>query len=595
LNLAEEVIHKHYFMGLPVFAIPINREHDIVLSRQHARQIAAMLGSDSQDQIRFATAVSEIVRNAINYGGGGTVEFSLENSTPPQVLVVRISDTGPGIENLSELLNGQRRGTKGLGLTNARRLIDQFKIESAPGKGTVVEMRQSLPKTAPVITDDRLAQITEELERQRPQNPYDEIQRQNNELLRTLDELRRRQEDLLRVNQELEDTNRGVVALYAEIEDKAESLRRANEVKSRFLSYMSHEFRTPLNSVLALARLLLDRSDGELTEEQEKQVSFISKSAGEMTDLVNDLLDLAKIEAGKVEVHPSEFAVSSLFGALRGMLKPLLTNEQVTLVFEEPGEVPLLYSDEGKIAQILRNFLSNALKFTERGEVRVNAELTSDGQTIVFSVSDTGIGIAPEDQELIFEEFSQVKSTLQKRVKGTGLGLPLCRKLAELLGGSVMVKSEPGAGSTFSAIIPISHPLAHTSRVNRKVLIIDDEEASRYVLKKLFTAVQSEVLEASDGAWGLSLARDEQPDLISLDLVMPNVAGAEVLARLKADPLTNHIPVMIVSSKAMNRRERAHLASHAEALLSKADLSQKTLVAALERIWGSVEPSADDS
>jgi CheY-like chemotaxis protein len=213
----------------------------------------------------------------------------------------------------------------------------------------------------------------------------------------------------------------------------------------------------------------------------------------------------------------------------------------------------------------------------------------------VFSVADTGIGIAPEDQNLIFEEFTQVKSTIQKRVKGTGLGLPLCRKLAELLGGSVAVKSEPGAGSIFSAIIPILHPLVHTSQITKKVLIIDDEEASRYVLKKLFTAVQAEVLEASDGASGLNLARDEQPQLISLDLVMPEVSGTEVLARLKADPLTSHIPVFIVTSKAMDKRERAHLTSHAKAFLSKADLSQKTLFAALEKVWGSIESSTNDS
>ena len=174
------------------------------------------------------------------------------------------------------------------------------------------------------------------------------------------------------LNRELEDTNRGVVALYAELDERADHLRRADELKSRFLSNMSHEFRTPLNSILALSRLLLARSDGELTPEQEKQVHFIRKAAENLTELVNDLLDLAKVEAGKTVVTPVEFAVADLFGALRGMLRPLLVGDAVALVFEDAaGHAAELYTDEGKVSQILRNFISNAIKFTERGEVRV--------------------------------------------------------------------------------------------------------------------------------------------------------------------------------------------------------------------------------
>src|SRR5262249_15480562 len=146
-----------------------------------------------------------------------------------------------------------------------------------------------------------------------------------------------------------------------------------------------------------------------------------------------------------------------LFSALRGMLRPLLVTDHVALVFDEPEDLPLLNSDEGKVSQILRNFLSNALKFTEQGEIRVSATLTPAGDAVVFAVTDTGIGIAPEDQEIIFEEFTQIAHPLQQRVKGTGLGLPLCKKLAELLGGSVAARSAPGVGSTFSATIPVQY------------------------------------------------------------------------------------------------------------------------------------------
>jgi signal transduction histidine kinase len=269
--------------------------------------------------------------------------------------------------------------------------------------------------------------------------------------------LRQRQEELEHLNGELQDINRGMVGLYAELDEKAEELRRADEIKTRFLSNISHEFRTPLNSIFALSNLLLDRTDGELTGEQEKQVGFIRKAADSLLDLVNDLLDLAKIRAGKIEVRPVEFEAVNLFSALRGMLRSLLVNQAVTLVFEEPEGIPSLYTDEGKVSQILRNFISNALKFTERGEVRVSARHDAEGGTVTFSVSDTGVGIAREDHEKIFEEFTQLASPAQSQFKGTGLGLPLCRKLAELLGGSIELESEMGVGSKFSVTLPVRY------------------------------------------------------------------------------------------------------------------------------------------
>ena len=313
--------------------------------------------------------------------------------------------------------------------------------------------------------------------------------------MRALSELRQRQDDLIRLNRELEDTNRGVVALYAELDEKADHLRRADEMKSRFLSNMSHEFRTPLNSIRALSQLLLSRIDGELSTEQEKQVGFIAKAVGDLSALVDDLLDLAKIEAGKIEVKPVEFAVVNLFSALRGMLRPLLISDEVRLVFEEPDPALTLYTDEGKVSQILRNFISNAIKFTERGEVRVSALSSADRQTVTFAVADTGIGIDPEDQARIFDEFTQVANPLQGRVKGTGLGLPLCRRLAGLLGGEIRVVSEPRVGSTFSAILPaqIEAPL-HLSGPQfdalldpglLPILIVEDEAETRFIYEKL--------------------------------------------------------------------------------------------------------------
>src|SRR5215471_2552474 len=362
-------------MSVRMLTVALKFEDDIVLARQRARQIARLLGFESQDQTRIATAVSEIARNAFRYAGSGKVEFGVEGRTAPQLFEVVVTDQGPGIAHLSEILEGRYRSSTGMGLgiIGARRLMDQFEITSAPGQGTQIVLRKLVPPGSLVLGPARVATLGEELAREVPRGPLEEIQRQNQELIQALDELRRRQEELEHLNRELEDTNRGVVALYAELDEKADHLRRADELKSRFLSNMSHEFRTPVNSIQSLARLLLERADGELTPEQERQVMFIRKAAEGLGELVDDLLDLAKVEAGKIEVRPVEFDLEHLFGTLRGMLRPLLINDSINLVFEDVAGIPPLHTDEGKVSQILRNFVSNALKFTEHGEVRVSA------------------------------------------------------------------------------------------------------------------------------------------------------------------------------------------------------------------------------
>ena len=254
---------------------------------------------------------------------------------------------------------------------------------------------------------------------------------------------------------ELEETNQGVLALYAELDIQAEQLRQASDLKSRFLSYMSHEFRTPLGSILSITSLLSDELDGPLSPEQHKQVAFVSTAARELSDMVDDLLDLAKIEAGRITISPAWFDMFDLFAALRGMFRPIVDAGAVDLIFEEPVGLPRLYTDDKKLAQILRNFISNALKFTLRGEVRVSARLEGRDR-IRFAVSDTGIGIAPELHASLFEDFTQVDSPLQKRLRGTGLGLSLCKRFAGLLGGEVGLESSPGMGSSFFVIIPLA-------------------------------------------------------------------------------------------------------------------------------------------
>jgi signal transduction histidine kinase len=437
-------------MSQRILAVALESDKDVVLVRQRARQVSAVLGFAKQDQVRIATAVSEVARAVCHGGAGARATFLLADTPTRQQLEVTVSVT-----------RGAPAGSEGAALTDlalvtAHRLMDACEVEGNPG-AQAIRMRKMLPQEPPV-GPERLVKLSAELAATPAANSYEEVQQQNRELVETLAELRERQEDLLSLTRELEDTNRGIVALYAEIEDKAERLRRADEMKSRFLSNTSHELRTPLSSIRALSKLLLDRMDGDLTAEQEHQVHLIERTATEMSDLVNDLLDLAKIEAGRVETQLAPVVVENLFRALKGMMRPLVNAERVELVFDDGGIAEAFESDEGMLSQILRNFISNALKFTEDGSVRVSAAHDPEADMLTFAVTDTGIGIDAEHLHLIFEEFAQVENPLQRRSKGTGLGLPLCRRLAELLGGRVDVNSRPGVGSTFMLTLPRQFP-----------------------------------------------------------------------------------------------------------------------------------------
>ena len=557
-----------------IASVAIAHERDIVIARRRACEIARQFHFSVRECTRLGAAVSEIARNAFSYAGGGKVDFLLDREA--HSLVVRIVDRGPGIAKLDEVLSGRYRSETGLGLgiIGARRLVDDFELSSQAGVGTTVVLKKFLGSTAPRLESLNLAEIVEETAKE-PYDVYDEVQKQNQELTHTLAELSQRQDDLTRLNRELEETNRGVVALYAELDERAEHLRQADIMKSRFLSHLSHEFRTPLNGIVGLTRLLLN--DRGQHEEAVKQIRYIQRAAEDLTELVDDLLDIAKADAGKLTVHANQFDVSNVFAALRGVFRALAASDSVALIFDEPGSVPILETDESKVSQIVRNFISNALKFTEEGEVRVSTTYDATHDEVVFSVTDTGIGIAPEHRERIFEEFAQIDGPLQRQVKGTGLGLPLCKRLAELLGGRVEVASQVGVGSRFTAYIPRQHGaealLARAGAGRRKLLVIDDEEISRYLLRSLLTGPH-DIVEAPGGKEGLRLVREAKPDMIFLDLTMPDMNGAEVLKRLKADAATSAIPVVVVTAQTLEPDEERELGWGAVAILSKNALSR---------------------
>ena len=560
--------------------VVIRRDEDVVVARQRAREIAAALHCEERDQAAVATAISEVARAAL-LRGGGSIEFLLRSGEPRQALVTRIETTG-GVRIAPEAMD--RQGGVG-GIAAACRLMDRFGSPTDWRDHGIAVLEKDLGGAA--ITAAEVAALQHSLATGEIADARREIERLDRELLESLGELRRREEELVRLNQELDETNRGVVALYGELDDRADRLRQASELKTRFLSYMSHEFRTPLNSVMALATMLLDRVDGPLSPEQEKQISLIRKSASDLLAMTNDFLDLAKLEAGKAEIKPASMLVGDLFAALRGVFRPLVPSEAIFLAFDAAPDLPVMLTDEGKVSQILLNLLSNAVKFTDAGEICVTARCALEGERVHFAVRDTGIGIPADQRQRIFEEFSQVPYAGQKRFKGTGLGLPLSRKLAELLGGTLTVESQPGVGSTFRLTLPVVAPgaaqlaepvTAPRQGAGRRFLIIDDEETSRYVTRRAIGDTDAAISESADGRRGLDEAQATHPDLIFLDLQMPELSGYEVFERLRADPATRDIPVVVVTSLPLDTIDRARLTG-VRAILAKGEISRERLAA----------------
>lgn len=559
----------------------IKTEQDIVWARKKTRDLATFLRLDKQEQIRLATAISEIARNVIHYAGKGVIEYNLAAENQKVYIVIKVIDQGPGIKELKSILNGTYISPTGMGvgLIGSKKLVDTLNIESS-SSGTTVTARKFVPQRINVLSNKEIKELLDSFVT-RENNPIEEIQKQNEEILLTVAALNEKKDELDRMNQELEDTNRGVVALYAELDEKAESLRIANESKTKFLSDMTHEFRSPLNSILSISDILLGEAKEERNQERERQVNFIIKAAQGLSDLVNDLLDIAKIEAGKIPVRVEVFSVRDLFSTMRGLMRPLsVTNEAVALNFHDVEENLFLKTDEGKTAQMLRNLISNAIKYTEKGEINIRAWKTYEGEVII-EVADTGIGIPEEQLEAIFGEFVQVSNPLQIKAKGTGLGLSLTKKLALLLGGRIEVESKVNEGSVFRIILPTSYSgpddaiydtkkdFKPLSNKLKKVLVVDDDDVNRTQVANLCHQLHLEVLEAQNGHMGLELARAWTPDIIVLDLVMPVMDGYDFIRNMILDERLKNVPIILNTSKDLSNEELLYLEQVTNVVLRK--------------------------
>ncbi len=532
------------------------------------------------------------------------VTSALGGTQPRSVLIVPVEDSG--------LLNGVIE----LGFLRPLREQDSELLRRiVPSIGSAIEAaryRQRLQKVLAEtqqlneelqVQQEELRAANEELEEQSSalRESQSHLEEQQAELEQTNEQLAEQTETLARQRDEMDEKNQRLNEAQLMLEQRADELQRASRYKSEFLANMSHELRTPLNSSLILAKLLADNPEGNLSDDQVQFARSIYSAGNDLLTLINDILDISKVEAGKLEVHPELTVLARLVDGVKNLFLPQAMERSLQFEVELADDLPVsLFSDRQRLEQILKNLLANAFKFTEKGSVTLRVEKRGEDQ-LAFAVRDTGIGIAPEQQAAIFEAFRQADGTTNRRYGGTGLGLSISRELANLLGGEIEVQSRPGAGSTFTLVVPEHYseprpitpasvpaaapvvtlePPAPPAAVERDllqravaprqwlpddrdelpfearcVLVIEDEPQFARILYDLAHELNYSCLLAQNADDGFDTAVQYKPDAILLDMRLPDHSGLTVLERLKENPATRHIPVHVVSVE--DRKEAA--------------------------------------
>ncbi|WP_434581021.1 response regulator [Pseudomonas sp. Z5-35] len=464
--------------------------------------------------------------------------------------------------------------------------------------GTSIEAARYRQRLQEVLAETQ--QLNEELQVQQEElkTANEELEEQSRILKESQAHLEAQQQELEQTNEQLaeqrdamDQKNSELNLAQIQLQERAEELQRSSKYKSEFLANMSHELRTPLNSSLILSKLLAENPHNNLSEEQVKFAESIYSAGNDLLNLINDILDISKVEAGKLEVRPENTSVPRLVEGLQAMFKPLTAEKGLAFEVQIMPDAPaMLYTDRQRLEQVLKNLLSNAVKFTEQGSVMLSVT-GQPGSGIAFMVRDSGIGIAPDQQQSIFEAFRQADGTTNRRYGGTGLGLSISRDLAALLGGSISVVSEPGKGSVFTLVLPeryiepgeepveprmfapattapapahVPTPLSLVAEVDppvpqfaddrdkapfatRCILVIEDEPKFARILFDLAHELGYQCLVAHGADEGFDLALQLSPDAILLDMRLPDHSGLTVLQRLKEQAQTRHIPVHIIS------------------------------------------------
>ncbi|WP_432076012.1 HAMP domain-containing protein [Streptomyces wuyuanensis] len=472
-----------------------------------------------------------------------------------------------------------------------RDFLDQF-IESV---GVIVSSLIAHARTDELLEQSQLLTAELRARSQELQVRQEELQRSNAELAEKAALLADRNRDIERKNLEIEQARQ-------ELEERAKQLSRTSMYKSEFLANMSHELRTPLNSLLILAQLLAQNPEGNLTEKQVDYAEVIHSAGSDLLQLINDILDLSKVEAGKMDIHREPFALGQLLEYVEMTFRPLATERELEFrVVTAPGVPAEITTDEPRLRQVLRNLLSNALKFTERGGVELRVEEAADAElpekmrgmaVVAFRVRDTGVGIAPEHLDNIFGAFQQGALATGRRYGGTGLGLSISREVAQLLGGVIVAESRLGEGSEFTFYVPVGGGLPPGaasgapqeqlepgggasaapggSLAGRVVLIVDDDVRNVYALTEILEAEGVHVLTAADGRSGIELlTAHREVDLIVMDVMMSGMDGHTATAAIRDMPGFADVPIITVTAKAMPGDRAKSLESGAHDYITK--------------------------
>ena len=417
----------------------------------------------------------------------------------------------------------------------------------------------------------------------------EKIQRIASELIDKNQELEAFSEELQSQTDELQEQNVELAAQRGQVE-------KANQLKSEFLSNMSHELRTPLNSIMALSKVLMQQTSDRLTQEESGYLKIVERNGRQLLRLINDILDLSKIEAGQMEIFPSDFPLRNMIEEFIENFQPLAEKNGIRINTQIAETLPSPNTDETIVHRILQNLISNAVKFTHAGEVTVSAE--QQGQKVVIAVQDTGIGISEKALPYIFDEFRQVDGSASRSYEGTGLGLAIAQRSALLLGGGLEVESELGKGSTFTLTLPIAIPesiLSYPEQQTQapklspkakmlgkdkiRLLVVEDQKAAIIQLKSILIPAGFSVDVARGGQAALDYLMENTPDGIILDLMMPEVDGFEVLNSVRNNPGTMQVPILVMTSKSLTKQDREGLrANNVSELIQKGDVNPNELM-----------------
>ena len=585
------------YLGSPVAALYVREEHGGLkrvasygFSREQEQQEQSIYSGEGI--VGQAAQQNQLIRLDDVPSDYFKVSSGLGDGAPRSVLVVPTSN--------DERVNGVIE----LGFLRALTDRDIELLELiADNIGTSIEAARYRQRLQEVLAETQ--QLNEELQVQQEElkTANEELEEQSRILKESQMHLETQQVELEQTNEQLADQaqilaeqrdamdrkNGELNQVQIQLQERADELQRSSKYKSEFLANMSHELRTPLNSSLILAKLLAENPQDNLSAEQVKFAESIYSAGNDLLNLINDILDISKVEAGKLDMRPENVSVARLVDGLRGMFQPLTADKGLEFQIElQPGSPHMLFTDRQRVEQILKNLLSNAVKFTEKGQVSLNVA-RQPGAGIAFTVRDSGIGIALEQQESIFEAFRQADGTTNRRYGGTGLGLSISRDLAALLGGSIQVSSEPGQGSVFTLTLPeqyiepvdgsevleapalsvvpeaprpVPTALAEVPDVviprfaddrdkapfsTRCILVVEDEPNFAHILYDLAHELGYQCLVAHGADEGYSLAAQFIPDAILLDMRLPDHSGLTVLQRLKEHAATRHIPVHVIS------------------------------------------------